>query len=66
MNVTVTIIHGAGDNQTTHEWSLPALPRPGDAIYLDGYKSGEVRHVEFQLADDNGFIQTPKILVRLR
>ncbi len=65
MSVIVTIIHGMGADQTTHEWALPALPRPGDHIYLDGYKSGEVRRVEFQLADDNGFIQIPKIMIRL-
>ncbi len=65
MSVVVTIIHGAGVDQTEHEWGLPALPRPGDTIYLDGFKSGEVRRVEFILADDNGFIQAPKIVVRL-
>lgn len=66
MSVGVKIIHNTGVNQTIHEWALPALPRPGDHIYLDGWKSGEVRRVEFRLADERGRVQTPEIIVRLR
>lgn len=65
MGILVTIIHGGATKETKHKWSLAALPRHGDTIFLDGFKSGVVKAVEFHLADEKGFAKAGEILVRI-
>lgn len=66
--MVVTIIHGVGSEQTQTEVALPAIPRVGDEMYLENFKVGEVKSVEWQLAEeDTGRpLRCPQVIVRLR
>ena len=58
---------GSGPKRETVNWGLKAVPRIGERVVLDRFRSGRVFGVNWVLADENGnILKAPYVLIELK